>query len=379
MTRCHFRYKRQSKRADKQFCYRQEEVGYNQYPRPCFFQTGCTHGFCTHRAEFGARRITANHRVNHQEQVCSCRYGHTNGNLTRGGDGLSAFGHCAKYQHDDRRKDNHEARVQCLPNLRCNRVRTNEVASKYRKRLTILMERKPEEYSNTQYCEQSIHTLLDFFCHCLLLFCRIFSSCRFLFLTRLRIHLLRADKYNQRNEHGSNRSDKRVVNTLVKYRDIILAECQLVSHYIAFRDAVRKNLGELGQSISIGCAIQHFMANLRHVGVVNHCVLTKPPLTKKRCYEGSNQTAYIDEHVENLKTDIAFVFCCFQRFRTLLLCFCFCLVIHLTYNCLQVALKQTITKCNHKQRYTGEDKDCPPFSVAIHLAKQGDRQRDIAN
>ena len=39
MTRCHFRYKRQSKRADKQFSHRQEEVGYYQYPRPCFFQT----------------------------------------------------------------------------------------------------------------------------------------------------------------------------------------------------------------------------------------------------------------------------------------------------------------------------------------------------
>ena len=67
MTRCHFGYKRQAKRADKQLSYRQEEVGYNQNPRPCFFQTGCTHGFCTHRAEFGARRITANDRLNHQE------------------------------------------------------------------------------------------------------------------------------------------------------------------------------------------------------------------------------------------------------------------------------------------------------------------------
>ena len=231
------------------------------------------------------------------------------------------------------------------------------------------MERKPEEYGNTQYCEQRIHTLLDFFCHCLLLFCRIFSSCRFLFLTRLRIHLLRADKYNQRNEHGSYRSDKRVVNTLVKYRDIILAECQLVSHYIAFRDAVRKQLRELGHCICIRCAIQHLMANLRHVGVVNHCVLSEPPLTKKRGYERSYQTAYIDEHVENLETNIAFVFRCFQRFRAFFGCFGFCLVIHLAYDCLQVALKQTITKSNQQQGYTGEDKDCPPPPIAINLAE----------
>ena len=47
---------------------------------------------------------------------------------------------------------------------------------------------------------------------------------------------------------------------------------------------------------------KELVAKSRKLCVVYQTVGTKPPFTKKRCYERCDKTTYIDEYIENLET-----------------------------------------------------------------------------
>ena len=55
------------------------------------------------------------------------------------------------------------------------------------------------------------------------------------------------------------------------------------------------------------------------------------------------------------------------------------LIVHLTYDGLQIAFEQTVTEGNHQQRKAGEDQYRPPVTSAGQIIReQRNRQADIA-
>ena len=100
-------------------------------------------------------------------------------------------------------------------------------------------------------------------------------------------------------------------------------------------------LGEFLRNLTIGHIL---VAQYRHVGVIDKVVDFQPPCTNQRSHERSDYTTDVDKHVENLETAVAFVFGLSQGFGTFLGGFGFEVVVHLTYQSLQVALEQTVTE-----------------------------------
>ena len=197
-----------------------------------------------------------------------------------------------------------------MPDLRRDAVGLDEVTRKETERLTVLVEREPEEDRYAQYGKQSRHALLDLRSHRFAFFLGIFLYLRSLFLSRLREHLLCCQEDAERQYHCSYRSDEGVVNTLIEYMQIVRAECGLVGDDIAVVEHRLRGLHKLLRQVYyltlfVGVyqgVAQEPVTQLRHIGAVEEIVRLQPPLTQQRSYERSNQSADIDEYIEDLET-----------------------------------------------------------------------------
>ena len=100
----------------------------------------------------------------------------------------------------------------------------------------------------------------------------------------------------------------------------------------------------LGEFLSYLTVSHVLVTQSWHIGIIDKLVNFQPPSAYQRCHERSDHTSDVDEHVENLETAIAFVFGFCQCFGTFLGSFGFEIVVHLTYQSLQVAFEQTVTE-----------------------------------
>ena len=235
------------------------------------------------------------------------------------------------------------------------------------------MEREPEEDNNTQYCEQSIQTLLDLLSGSNLLLGSIFDALNSLFLSGVGENLLRCDEDHQRDQHCSNRSDERIVDTLVEYLQVVLARCE---HIVYCTTCLGHQLRQVSHSLGSHCTciLNELVAECGQLCVINHIIGIQPPLTQQRSNERSDQTTDIDKYVENLETRITLALCQSQSLGTLLGSLSLEVVIHLTNDCLQVALEQTVTKCNQEQCEAGQSQQ--PSGVTISC-QDGNRQQHV--
>ena len=117
------------------------------------------------------------------------------------------------------------------------------------------------------------------------------------------------------------------------------------------------------------------MAQGGQVSIVFKSVLTQPPAAEQRGHEGGDEATYVDEHVEDLETAVAFVFGYTEGFVTLFGGLNLKVVIHLSYDGLQVALEQTVTESDKEQGNASEGQE--PADVGGG-GQDGDSQDDIA-
>ena len=129
MTWSNLRDETQSERGNEKLSYGEEEIGHDEHPRRSLGQTGCGHAGSIESAELITRRIVAEHREKHQEEVGTACDTHTNGNLARGRDGLASGSEAAEDPHDDGGENNHEERIEGLPDFWSDGIGLDEVAS----------------------------------------------------------------------------------------------------------------------------------------------------------------------------------------------------------------------------------------------------------
>ena len=117
------------------------------------------------------------------------------------------------------------------------------------------------------------------------------------------------------------------------------------------------------------------MTELGQVGIIFQSVGVEPPAAQQRSNERSHQGTDVDENVENLETGITLSLCPLQAFGTLLGGAGFEVVVHLSYDSLQVALEKTITTGNQCQCEDGERQQ--PRDI-VGSGQYGNSQQDIA-
>ena len=78
-----------------------------------------------------------------------------------------------------------------------------------------------------------------------------------------------------------------------------MAESRVVGNLARVDSCLIHRLGEFLRQLPV---LQVLMAQRRHVGVVRERMFGQPPLAQQRSYKRSNQTADVDEHVEDLET-----------------------------------------------------------------------------
>ena len=230
-----------------------------------------------HGAEFGARRIVVHERQHHQEQIGHTGNKHTEGNLTRRRHAFASPCQGGEDTHHQRGEDDDIQRIQCLPDFRGNLVGVDEVAGENSQRLTVLVERKPEEDGNSQNSKQSCHTLFDFGSHRFLFFCGVFCNSGRLFLRRLREHPFRGKEDSQRDYHGCHGREERIVYALVENGNIILAEREMVHKVVTCFHRGSQGFLELLSDFTV----ENMLVRERsHLGVINKMVFGEPPLTQ---------------------------------------------------------------------------------------------------
>ena len=110
------------------------------------------------------------------------------------------------------------------------------------------------------------------------------------------------------------------MDTRVEHVKVVLAEL-LGCHGVGGQGYVHvvEELGHLGEGFGThGTASgEELMAQGGQVSIVFKSVLTQPPAAEQRGHEGGDETTYVDEHVEDLETAVAFVFGYTEGFVTL--------------------------------------------------------------
>ena len=101
----------------------------------------------------------------------------------------------------------------------------------------------------------------------------------------------------------------------------------------------------------------------------------KPPRAQQRSNERSDKTTNIDEDIENLETRVALSLGNAQCLFTLLGSLRLEVVVHLSYDGLQVALEQTVTEGNEEQCHTRQWQQ--PRDVS-RRSQDGHREDDIS-
>ena len=96
------------------------------------------------------------------------------------------------------------------------------------------------------------------------------------------------------------------------------------------------------------------MAECWELRVVDHIVSLEPPLAKQWSNEWSDNTTNVDKYVEDLETRVTLILSSLQRLLALLCSLSLEVVVHLTYDSLQVTLEQTVTKGDDKESQTGK-------------------------
>ena len=114
-------------------------------------------------------------------------------------------------------------------------------------------------------------------------------------------------------------------------------------------NSFRRELGVVLQLVAAERTRKLLMAQCRQLGIVDKSINFQPPRTDKRSNKRSYQSANVDKHIEDLKPGVSRLFCDFQSLRSFLGFLSLKVVVHLSHNSLQIALKQTITKGNHQQ------------------------------
>ena len=120
------------------------------------------------------------------------------------------------------------------------------------------------------------------------------------------------------------------------------------------------------------------MAEFGQIGVVYHAFHSEPPLAQHRCHKGSDESADVDEDIENLEARVAALLDGIELFalHALLDGVGLHVVVHLTYDGLQVALEQTVTECDEEQCHAGEHQQPRVVASRVH---HGDSQQHIAH
>ena len=237
------------------------------------------------------------------------------------------------------------------------------------------MEREPEEDGDAEHGTECVEALLDFGSHGALLFLGIFNDRSCDLLGWLWEDTLVGQEDDERDEHSNHRGNERIVDALVEDGDVVVAECGIVNKVVTGKHHLFECLAELGGLLAVS---KELVAECRHVGIVDQCVLGEPPLAKQWSDERSKQTADVDEHVEDLETGVTLVLSYLEGFGTLLGSLCFIFVVHLADDGLQIALEETIAKSDGKEGHTGEDENAPPAAAEIGLTEDWNGESDVA-
>ena len=104
------------------------------------------------------------------------------------------------------------------------------------------------------------------------------------------------------------------------------------------------------------------MAKCRELCVVDHSVSLEPPAAEERCYERSDETSDINEYIEDLETGVTLVLGFCECLRAYLCSISLEVIVHLTNDCLKVALEKSVTECDKEEGYAGHRKK--PADVA---------------
>ncbi len=203
------------------------------------------------------------------------------------------------------------------------------------------MEREPEENGDAEHGEEGIHALLDFLGHGEFFLGGVVDGLDGFFFGRVGKAVLEADEDYQRDEHCHDRGDERVVDAGVEHVEILGAECADVGR------RVTAHLGDEGIEV-VGVLHVHVVADREvfvgeggEIGVVGEAVDAEPPRAQHGSYEGRDEAADVDEHIENLES------------RVTLGCVAG-IVVELTHDGLEVALEQAVAEGDEEEREAGE-------------------------
>ena len=341
----------QTHRRDEELGHGEEEVGDDEHP--CVgFHAGDGGGVLLH--EGFTRGITHVHAEDGEEDVGAGSEEHADDNLARSGELAAPRG--AEEPHDDRREQDDEGGVEELPHLGCHAVGVDEVAGEQRERLAVLVERHPEEDADAQHGVETGHALADVLGHCLALFGGVLHHLGFGLLGGSGEHLLENHENQQGDEHGGHRGQEGIVDTGVEDLQVALAGGLHVGR-VEVGVVLAHPGGEVGHlgGVHAGGIAEVLMAEGGQVAIVGHAVAAQPPLAQRRSHEGSQHTADIDEHVEDLESRITLALSQGQSLGALLGGLGFEVVVHLAHNGLQVALEEAVAAGNDQQGGAGDD------------------------
>ena len=96
--------------------------------------------------------------------------------------------------------------------------------------------------------------------------------------------------------------------------------------------------------VHIAGGVDVLVAESRQVCIVCKVVYLKPPLSEHRSYKRSNKSSNVYEDIEELETGVAFALSNGKSLGTLLCLLFLHIVVELSYNCLKVALEETVTE-----------------------------------
>ena len=332
----HLRNERKTERRDEQFGDREEEIEHDQHPRARFQPLLGRRG---HFAKFRTRGIPLDERIEGQEEIGQSGQAHADGDFARRRNLLSAFCQRSEEPHDQRGQDDDEERIDRLPDFGRDHIGSHEVAREDRERSPVLVEREPEKDRDPQHGEKGVHALFDLLRHPSLLLGSVADGLLPLLFARIGKALLAHHEDKERNEHGGHRRDERIVDTRIENFEILLAEsAQIVRNRAArLRNKGVEVVDHLARHAVGG--VQILVAERRELGVVTQIVDVEPPAAQHRCDERGNQSADIDEDVEDLEARIAL--------RGIAR-----IVVKLTDDRLEIALEKAVAESNEEKGAT---------------------------
>ena len=224
------------------------------------------------------------------------------------------------------------------------------------------MERHPEEDHHAEDGEQGVDALADLLSGHLDLLGRSLDAGGSGLFRRIGEPLAVGHVDRQRDEHHHDRRDERIVETAVEDIEVGVAESPEVAHRRSV-EVRRRSVGvEVGEALADHLLAfgKVFVAQSREFGVVVEIVDLQPPVAHADGDERSEETADIDEHVEDLEARFAFGAE-------------FAVIVHLAHQRLQVTLEQTVAEGDHQQSQAGQ-RQVEPQTRHGRRRRDGDEQ-----